>query len=73
MGWVKSFLGYQSILDPKNTHTLERGKNQRNQGILWRWKKEVCIIINIMVVAQNNMLKSKGYLNIIYFKEKVNM
>jgi hypothetical protein len=70
---LKVFLGYQRILDPKNTHTIERGKNQRKQRILWRWKKEVCIIINTMVFAQNNMLKSKGYLNIIYSKEKVNM
>jgi hypothetical protein len=66
-------LGYQNILDLKGTHTLERGKSQRNQGILWRWKKEVCIVINILVIAQNNVLESKGYLNIIHYKEKVSM
>jgi hypothetical protein len=70
---LKVFLGYQRILDLKNTHMLERRKNQRNQRILWRWKKEVCFIINTMVVAQNNMLKCKGYLNIIHFKEKGKM
>jgi hypothetical protein len=31
--WAKLFLGYQKILDPKNTHTLERGKSKKNQGI----------------------------------------
>ncbi len=69
---LKAFLGYQKILDPKNTHTLERRRSKRNQWILWRWK-EVCIVIDIMAVAQNNVLKCKGYLNITRSNEKVNM
>jgi len=35
-----------------------------------RWKKEVCIIIDMMVVARSNGFKFKAYLNITHSKEK---
>jgi hypothetical protein len=54
------FLSYQRILDLKGVWTFKGGNSQKNNikyGIMWRWNMEVCIIKNMMGVAQNNELK----------------
>ncbi len=69
---LKVFLGYQRIFDRKNIHTFEKGKSQRNQRILWRWK-EVCIVIDTMVVAQNKCVRIQKLFKYHPSKEKINM
>ncbi len=43
---LKVLLGYQRILHPKGAQTFEGRKSKKKQGILWKWKMEVCIIID---------------------------
>jgi hypothetical protein len=41
-------------LDPRGVQTLERGKSKKNKGIYEGGEREVCDIIDTMVVARNN-------------------
>ncbi len=54
---LELLLGYQRTSDPRNIQTLERGRSPRKYGSLWRWKKEVCTVIDTMAIAWNNVLK----------------
>ncbi len=54
---LEVLLGYQRILDPRGTQTLEGRMSKKKKGPLWKWKREVCIIRNMMAIAQSNELK----------------
>ncbi len=58
---------------PKKHPNIWKKEESKEKNKLWRWKKEVCIVKNMMAIAQNSELDSNGYLNIIHFKEKVHM
>ncbi len=47
-------MGYQRIINPRGVQMCEGRKSQTKQEILWRWKKEVCIVIDTMAIAQSN-------------------
>jgi hypothetical protein len=47
----------KKILNPKNTQTFEKMRNQKKEKILWRCKRKVCIVKNTMAIAQSSELK----------------
>jgi hypothetical protein len=69
---LKVFLGYQRILDPKGAQTFKRRMSQKKKRTLWKWRKEVCIVRDMMAISQRNELNSKDYM-ITHSKEKVHM
>jgi hypothetical protein len=54
-GWLiyklKVFLGCQRIFDPIVTQTLEGRRSKKKKNILYRWKRDMYLIKNMMVVA----------------------
>jgi hypothetical protein len=50
-------MGCQKILDPRGASTFEKRKSQKKWGALWRWKKKVYIVKNMMAITWNNELE----------------
>jgi hypothetical protein len=59
---LKIFQGYQKTLGPRGVQTLEGERSERKQGNLWRWKREVCNIIDMMAIACSNELEFRRLL-----------
>jgi hypothetical protein len=53
---LEVFQGSQRTPNLGGVQTFEGMRSKKKQGNLWKWKKEVCNIINTMVVARNNEL-----------------
>jgi hypothetical protein len=55
---VKGPFGLSKDLGPKRCLNIwKKVWSRKKQGNLWKWKKEMCIVINMMVVVQSNELE----------------